>query len=97
MVTRELRHGHGLLPDLLAQRGQPGVLVAELVGELPHHLPGSRQSCRIDARGCHDHCRASASQRLMTMSNQLAHALVYQVTVCQSRHGPCASLLGVLV
>ena len=34
---------------------------------------------------------------VMTVSNQLAHALVYQVTVCQSPHGPCASLLGVLV
>jgi len=31
------------------------VLVAKLVGELPHHLPGCRQSCLIDARGCHDH------------------------------------------
>jgi hypothetical protein len=35
------------------------VLVAKLVGELPHHLPGSRQSRLIDARGCHDHCPAS--------------------------------------
>jgi hypothetical protein len=29
-------------------------LVAKVVGELPHHLHGSRQSCLIDARGCHD-------------------------------------------
>src|SRR3712207_5368209 len=29
MATRRLLHGHGLLPDLLAQRGQPGVLVAQ--------------------------------------------------------------------
>ena len=78
------------------------VLVAKLVGELPHHLPGSRQACLIDARGRHDHCRASASQsvsalEVMTSSNQRAHALAYRVTVCQSPHGPCASLLGVLV
>ena len=31
------------------------VLVAKLVGELPHHLHGSRQSCLIDAQGCHGH------------------------------------------
>jgi hypothetical protein len=30
------------------------VLVATLVGELLHHLHGSRQSCLIDAQGCHD-------------------------------------------
>ncbi len=29
MATRRLLHGHGLLPDLLEQRGQPGVLVAQ--------------------------------------------------------------------
>jgi hypothetical protein len=40
------------------------VLVAKLVGELPHHLHGSRQSCVIDAQGCHNHYRASASQWL---------------------------------
>ncbi len=30
------------------------VLVATLVGELLHHLHGFRQSCLIDAQGCHD-------------------------------------------
>ena len=30
------------------------VLVATLVGERPHHLHGPRQSCLIDAQGCHN-------------------------------------------
>jgi hypothetical protein len=72
------------------------VLVATLVGELPHHLHGSRQSCLIDAQGCHDLVGVGKPE-VMTDSKQLAHALVYQVTICQSSHGPCASLLGVLV
>jgi hypothetical protein len=72
------------------------VFVATLVGELPHHLHGfgSRAS---STRRVVMTSSSVGKPEVMTISNQLAHALVYQVPVCQSSHGPCASLLGVLV
>jgi hypothetical protein len=72
------------------------VLVAKLAGELPHHylVPGSHA---LSTRGAAMTMSGLSKSVVMTTSNQLAHALVYQVPVCQSPHGPCASLLGVLV
>jgi hypothetical protein len=72
------------------------VFVAKLVGELPHHLHGSGSRASSTRRAVMTSSGVGKPE-VMTISNQLAHALVYQVTVCQSPHGPCASLLGVLV
>jgi hypothetical protein len=52
------------------------VLVAKLAGELPYHLPGFRQSCVIDA-GLSSPLSGLSKPEVMTMSNQIAHAVAY--------------------